>query len=109
MDFKDYQKKARKTAIYPNVGKNFVYPALGLGGETGEVLEKIKKIIRDNNGKITPKIKEDLKKEMGDVLWYLSNLASEIGLSLDEVAEENIRKLYSRKERGKIHGSGDDR
>jgi len=109
MDFKDYQKKARKTAIYPNVGKNFVYPALGLGGETGEVLEKIKKIIRDNNGKITPKIKEDLKKEMGDVLWYLSNLASEIGLSLDEVAEENIRKLYSRKERGEIHGSGDDR
>jgi NTP pyrophosphatase (non-canonical NTP hydrolase) len=109
MDFRQYQEKARKTALYPSVGNNFIYPALGLGGETGEVLEKIKKVIRDNNGQITPEIKESLKKEMGDILWYLSALASELGVSLDDIAAANIDKLYSRKDRGKLQGSGDNR
>jgi NTP pyrophosphatase (non-canonical NTP hydrolase) len=109
MDFKQYQEKARKTALYPNVGSNFIYPSLGLGGETGEVLEKIKKVMRDSNGQVTPEIKESLKKEMGDILWYLSALASELGMSLDDIAAANIDKLYSRKDRGKLQGSGDDR
>ena len=109
MDFKQYQEKARKTALYPNVGSNFIYPSLGLGGETGEVLEKIKKVMRDSNGQVTPEIKESLKKEMGDILWYLSAIASELGMSLDDIAAANIDKLYSRKDRGKLQGSGDDR
>lgn len=109
MDFKQYQEKARKTALYPNVGSNFIYPSLGLGGETGEVLEKIKKVMRDSNGQVTPEIKESLKKEMGDILWYLSALASELGMSLDDIAAANIDKLYSRKDRGKLQGRGDDR
>jgi NTP pyrophosphatase (non-canonical NTP hydrolase) len=109
MDFKDYQKLSRKTAIYPNKDKNFIYPTLGLAGESGEVAEKIKKVIRDNNGVVDDKRKEELKKELGDVLWYLSQIATELNLSLEEVALFNIEKLSSRLERGKISGSGDNR
>jgi NTP pyrophosphatase (non-canonical NTP hydrolase) len=109
MNFEDYQKKSRKTALYPNVGENYIYPTIGLAGETGEVSEKIKKVIRDKNGKIDDETRELLKKELGDVLWYVSQLASELGLSLDEIAEKNIEKLYSRLERGKLQGSGDNR
>jgi len=109
MNFDDYQKKSRKTALYPNVGENFIYPTIGLAGETGEVSEKIKKVIRDKGGKIDDETREMIKKELGDVLWYVSQLASELDLSLDEIAEENIEKLYSRLERGKLQGSGDNR
>lgn len=109
MDFKEYQEKSRKTALYPNIGNNFVYPTLGLAGEAGEVAEKIKKVIRDKEGIIDDATREEIKKELGDVLWYVSQLATEIGLSLDDVAEKNIEKLYSRMERGKLHGSGDNR
>ncbi|MEK7598293.1 MAG: nucleoside triphosphate pyrophosphohydrolase family protein [Patescibacteria group bacterium] len=109
MDFEDYQKKSRKTALYPDVGKNYVYPTIGLAGETGEVSEKIKKVIRDKGGKIDDETRKMIKKELGDVLWYVSQLASELGLSLDEIAEKNIEKLYSRLERGKLQGSGDNR
>lgn len=109
MNFRDYQRLSRETAIYPKVGKNFVYPALGLGGETGEVLEKIKKIIRDNNGKITSRAKRMLAKELGDVLWYLSQLCSELNLDFQEIAKRNIEKLKSRQRRGKLRGSGDER
>lgn len=109
MDFNDYQKLSRETAIYPNIGKNFVYPTLGLSGEAGEIAEKVKKIIRDSDGVITDETRELLKKELGDVLWYVSQLAAEFGFTLDEVAEENIKKLFSRKERGKLQGSGDTR
>ena len=109
MDFNDYQKLSRETAIYPNIGKNFVYPTLGLSGEAGEIAEKVKKIIRDSDGVITDETRELLKKELGDVLWYVSQLAAEFGFTLDEVAEENIKKLFSRKERGVIKGSGDNR
>ena len=109
MDFKEYQKKSRKTAIYPKIGKNFVYPALGLGDEAGEVLGKVKKIFRDKKGIVSKETKEEIKKELGDVLWYLSQIASELNLSFDEVAEFNIEKLASRMERGKLHGNGDNR
>jgi len=109
MNFEDYQKKSRKTALYPNVGENFIYPTIGLSGETGEVSEKIKKVIRDKGGKIDSETREMIKKELGDVLWYVSQLASELGLSLDDIAEKNIEKLYSRLERGKLQGSGYNR
>ncbi|HRY28140.1 MAG TPA: nucleoside triphosphate pyrophosphohydrolase family protein [Candidatus Moranbacteria bacterium] len=109
MDFKEYQEKSRKTALYPNIGNNFVYPTLGLAGEAGEVAEKIKKVIRDKEGIIDDATREEIKKELGDVLWYLSQIASELNLSFDEVAEFNIEKLASRMERGKLHGNGDNR
>jgi NTP pyrophosphatase (non-canonical NTP hydrolase) len=109
MDLKEYQEKSRKTAIYPEAGRNYIYPTLGLSGEAGEVAEKIKKVIRDKNGVIDNETKEEIKKELGDVMWYVSQIASELGLSLDEIGEKNIEKLYSRMERGKLNGSGDNR
>ena len=109
MDIRDYQKKAWETAIYPNKGNNLSYPALGLGGESGEVLEKIKKISRDDNEEITERKREELKKEIGDVFWYLAAIATELNLDLKEVLEKNISKLSSRKERETLHGSGDNR
>ena len=109
MDFDNYQIEARKTAIYPNKDKNFIYPTLGLVGESGEVAEKVKKILRDKNNSFDYESKIAIKKELGDVLWYLSNLCDELDFSLNEVAEENLEKLNSRLSRGKISGSGDDR
>jgi NTP pyrophosphatase (non-canonical NTP hydrolase) len=104
MHFDEYQEKARKTAFYPREQAVF-YPALGLSGEVGELNNKIKKGMRDN---VKPDM-EGLKGELGDVLWYLSQVASDLGISLDEVAESNIEKLKSRKERGTLGGSGDNR
>lgn len=109
MDFKEYQEKSKRTAKYPDIGNNFIYPTLGLSGEAGEVAEKIKKVIRDKGGKIDEETKELIKKELGDVLWYVSQLATELGLSLDDIANHNIEKLLSRLERDKISGSGDTR
>ena len=109
MDFKTYQKKARKTALYPNLGSNAVYPTLGLVGEAGEVAEKVKKVIRDKNGIFDDESKNGIMKELGDVLWYLSNLCTEFNFNLDEVALKNLEKLKSRKIKGTISGSGDDR
>lgn len=109
MKLEEYQNKSRATALYPNVGQNFVYPTLGLAGEAGEVAEKIKKIIRDKAGVASAEDKTEIKKELGDVLWYISQIASELDLSLEEVAEGNLAKLQSRHKRGKISGSGDNR
>jgi len=109
MDFKEYQEKSRKTAVYPNKDNNFIYPTLGLSSEAGEVSGKVKKIMRDDDGVVSEGKKLEIKKELGDVLWYISQLASELGLSLDSVAEKNIEKLSSRSERGKLKGSGDNR
>jgi NTP pyrophosphatase (non-canonical NTP hydrolase) len=109
MDFNEYQKKSRKTAIYPKKGKNFIYPTLGLAGEAGEVSEKIKKILRDHGGKMNAEHKQEISKELGDVLWYVSQIASELNLDLSQVAKDNLGKLFSRYERGKIKGSGDNR
>ena len=109
MEFNEYQKLAREPAIYAGAGSNFVYPALGLCGETGEVAEKIKKIVRDNDNLVDDKRRADLEKELGDVLWYITNLAVELGLDMDGIARKNIAKLKSRKERDVLHGSGDNR
>ncbi len=109
MDFETYQKQSRKTAMYPDKDNNFIYPTLGLVGESGEVAEKIKKVIRDKNGLMDDSSKMDVKKELGDVLWYLSQLATELNLSLDDIADENLQKLSSRMERNKLHGDGDNR
>lgn len=109
MNFQEYQDKSRKTALYPNVGENFVYPTLGLAGEAGEVAEKIKKVIRDKGGMIDDDTRKDIQKELGDVLWYVAQIASELDLSLDDVAEGNIKKLYDRMDRGVLKGNGDNR
>lgn len=109
MNFEEYQEKSRVTAKYPNVGDNYVYPTLGLTGEAGEVAEKIKKVIRDKGGKIDEETREAIKKELGDVLWYVSQIASELKISLEDVAAGNISKLYDRMERGKLSGDGDNR
>ncbi len=109
MDFSSYQTKSRKTAKYPSIGHPVVYPTLGLTNEAGEVAGKIKKIFRDKSGVISAADREALKGELGDVLWYLAQVCTELEISFDEVAEHNIEKLYSRLERGKIGGDGDNR
>ena len=109
MDFSEYQTKSRKTARYPVIGHAVIYPTLGLANEAGEVAGKIKKVFRDKGGVIGEAEREALQSELGDVLWYLAQTCTELELSLDEVAEHNIEKLYSRLERGKIGGEGDVR
>ena len=109
MDFSDYQTKSRKTAKYPSIGHGVIYPTLGLTNEAGEVAGKIKKIFRDKGGVINGEDRQALKSELGDVLWYLAQVCTELEISLDEVAEYNIEKLYSRLDRGKIGGEGDNR
>ena len=109
MELNDYQRESRKTALYPNVGNNFIYPTLGLVGEAGEVADKVKKILRDKKGVFDKNSKDAIKFELGDVLWYISQLSSELGYELEEVANANLEKLNSRKSRGKIQGSGDNR
>ena len=109
MDFNTYQKNARLTAQYPHLGSNYTYPTLGLVGEAGEVAEKVKKVIRDKRGVFDDESKKGLKKELGDVLWYLSNICTEFNFSLDDIALENLEKLKLRAAKGKISGSGDDR
>ena len=104
-----YQDKADETAIYPNKGDNLYYPALGLAGEAGEVCEKVKKIMRDKGGVLSEADALEISKELGDVLWYVSAIACEINVALSTVAEDNIDKLQSRKERGRLQGSGDNR
>lgn len=109
LTFDAYSEDALATAVYPNKGNNAIYPALGLCGESGEVAEKLKKVIRDKEGVIDDDTRAALKKELGDVLWYVNALSGELGFTLAEVATANIEKLHSRRDRGKIHGEGDNR
>jgi NTP pyrophosphatase (non-canonical NTP hydrolase) len=109
MDLGEYQKQAGATARYPVIGHPVIYPALGLTNEAGEVAGKIKKIFRDKNGIIDEGDILALQSELGDVLWYLAQVSTELGLSLDEIAAHNIVKLQDRLTRGKIHGDGDER
>lgn len=109
MDLNDYQAQALKTAIYPNQGSNFAYPTLGLLGEAGEVADKLKKVIRDNDNVLTDSVREAVGKEIGDVLWYVAVLSQELGLDLNGIAQGNLDKLASRQARGVLSGSGDQR
>tara|TARA_B100000513_G_scaffold127561_1_gene56727 strand:- start:106 stop:435 length:330 start_codon:yes stop_codon:yes gene_type:complete len=109
MEMNSYQSAARKTAAYPDVGRNPIYPTLGLTGEAGEVADKVKKVIRDREGVFDADTREAIKLELGDVLWYVAQLSSELGYDLNEVAEANLQKLSSRAARGRIGGSGDKR
>jgi len=109
MDFATYQRRSKETARYPDVGANPIYPTLGLCGEAGEVADKVKKVLRDQAGEFDADSLEGLRLELGDVLWYLSQLASELGFSLEEIAEANLAKLASRVARDVIAGSGDRR
>jgi len=102
--FEEYSERAWACAIYPN--DDGVYPFLGLAGEAGEVCELKKKAIRDNEGLVSH---DALVKELGDVLWYLNAIAREYAIDLEYIAEVNIEKLESRKQRGVLHGSGDNR
>lgn len=111
LSFSLYQKNAASTALYPRGPEGAIapYPALGLAGEAGEVAEQVKKAIRDDQGRITESRRAALKKELGDVLWYVAALCSELDLDMADVAQTNLDKLASRKERGVIQGDGDDR
>ena len=109
MNLNHYQHKSRSTALYPNVGNNPIYPTLGLAGEAGEVADKVKKILRDKDGVFDQASKEAIKLELGDVLWYVAQLTTELGFDLDDVAQLNLDKLSSRSRRGSISGSGDIR
>lgn len=109
MHFKDYQRASRKTAGYPPIGHGVIYPTLGLTNEAGEVAGKIKKIFRDKAGVIGDAEREALQAELGDVLWYLAQVCTELDLSLEDVAQHNLDKLASRQQRGVIAGDGDAR
>ena len=118
LTFKDYQLKATTTSLMPyhTVNREVVtdvsglwYSTCGLCNEAGEVAGKVKKIARDDKGLVTPDKKSAIAHELGDVLWYLSDLAFRIGYDLGEIAEMNLEKLQDRLERGKLGGSGDER
>ena len=110
MELNEYQKKALSTASHDDKYK-IIYPALGLGNEAGEVLGKIKKWLRgdDGEGVLSEERRQGLKEELGDVLWYIAVLAHDLGLDLDGIAQVNVDKLQSRKQRGTLKGDGDKR
>lgn len=108
MNFTHYQTNARATAIYPH-DYEVVYPVLGLTGEAGEVAEKIKKQLRGGKSLHDEDFREAVVKELGDVLWYISNLASDLHVNLDDVARINLEKLAARKQNNTIQGDGDNR
>ena len=107
-----YQVKTRDTAVYPDVNLGTLrainYCVLGIGGEAGEVIDKFKKVLRGDIA-LTPTTKQALRRELGDLLWYVARCADELGYDLDEVAAKNLRKLEARWEKGTIQGTGDNR
>jgi NTP pyrophosphatase (non-canonical NTP hydrolase) len=104
-----YQRESRKTWNLVHTDHPIVYPTLGLANEAGELAGKVKKIFRDKGGIISEEDRQALKYELGDVLWYLAQIATELDLDLQDVAEANLEKLFSRLARGKIQGEGDYR
>ncbi|TBH21806.1 nucleoside triphosphate pyrophosphohydrolase family protein [Thermus thermamylovorans] len=108
MTLEEYQKEAQKTALYPEAYR-LLYPTLGLVGEAGELANKVKKVLRDEGGQLGEEAREALLAELGDVLWYVAQVATDLGVSLEAVAAHNLAKLRSRLERGRIGGSGDGR
>ena len=116
MEFDDYQEQAETTAVYPEFGTGsklaLAHDTLGLAGESGEVCERVKKWIRGDFGEcdiLPEEVKAVIKKEVGDIMWHLALLCSELKISLNDAACENIQKLASRQKRGTLLGDGDDR
>lgn len=111
LTFKQYQNDAIQTLMYPGSKEllGLLYTVLGLNGEAGELAEKLKKILRDKGGELSEEDRAEVTKELGDVLWYVTGIAYELDIPLEEVARKNIYKLNSRKERGMLGGSGDNR
>lgn len=108
MTFAEYEKQAAETRIYPS-RVQIIYPALKLSGEAGEVAEKVGKVLRDNRGVFSDEKKAELALEVSDCLWYCAAIAADLGYTLEGIAKMNIAKLSSRKERGVLGGSGDNR
>jgi NTP pyrophosphatase (non-canonical NTP hydrolase) len=108
MELSDYQRLSRRTAEYPRDAW-LAYPALGLAGEAGEVAEHAKKAIRDDRGQVSDERRSAIAAELGDVLWYVAQITTELGLDLDQIAAANLQKLLSRQQRGVLSGSGDER
>lgn len=108
MTLNEYQTQALKTSIYPE-DMAIIYPLIGLSGEVGELAEKIKKTIRDNNKSFDALKRAELAIELGDVLWYVAAMASDLGYTLEDVGDINLAKTGDRNERGTLHGSGDYR
>lgn len=108
-NFSVYQRESRKTWSLIHTDHAIVYPTLGLVNEAGELAGKVKKIFRDKGGVISEEDRVALKYELGDVLWYMAQIATELDLDLQEIADANLEKLFSRLERGKISGEGDYR
>lgn len=110
MTLEEYQAKALTTVLSTgDEFKDLLHWVLGLNGEAGEVAEKLKKIIRDKNSVVSDEDKAELAKELGDVLWYIAVFANDLGVSLDQIAQTNLNKLKSRKDRGVLGGKGDNR
>lgn len=113
MNIQDYSNQAITTMTkdhqYGDISARTMSQILGLVGESGEIAEKFKKILRDRDGKISDQDKEELLKELGDVLWYINSLAVFLDSDLETVAKKNLEKVLSRKERGVTKGSGDNR
>lgn len=111
--FNEYQDECVKTDVgtsaQDNLKPGWMYYVLGIGGETGELLEKIKKLFRDDYGEVTEERRKAIALEMGDILWYMARLCDHLGVSFDDVALMNIEKLQSRQKREKLHGDGDER
>lgn len=106
MTFGEYQKAALRTASPKDKKNELFHLVLGLVGEAGEIAEKFKKIVRDNDSDLD---KKDMQKELGDALWYIAVLADHLGIKLEDIADANITKLASRQARGTLSGSGDNR
>ena len=113
LNFDEYQDKVLSMAVYQNIGSNLIYPALGLAGESGEYVDKVKKNWRNKGSmsaaNLTPEERKEFIKELGDVLWYVAASARELGEDLSEVAVQNIAKLSDRKNRGVLKSEGDNR
>ena len=109
MDFGEYQRESRKTGGFVRMDHPIVYPTLGLVNEAGELAGKVKKIFRDKGGVISEEDRDALKGELGDVLWYLAQICTELDLPMEDVAAANLEKIFSRMERGVLHGDGDSR
>jgi NTP pyrophosphatase (non-canonical NTP hydrolase) len=112
MTFEEYTKRALSTAQFdPSLG--LIYPALGIAGESGEFVDKIKKEVRNNGNRfgnsMSPEVRLEMVKELGDILWYINQAADQLGYNLQEVAAINIRKLEDRRKRNAIKSEGDNR